>query len=146
MTGNDIKAIRTQLALTPVQLADLIGASQSTVYRWEQTGPNPVAVDPGQLRLLNVMRQQIDAKKSGDLATGIAAGLLVGGGLLGLYYLLDAVYADQSKSKARPRPRRTSKSRGKRASWRAGTRRTEKGGMRRSLVGVQSSTKRSPWK
>lgn len=105
MTGNDVKWIRTQLALTPVQIADLIGASQSTVYRWEQAGPNAVAVDPGQLRLLNLMRQQIDAKKTADLAAGIAAGLLVGGGLFGLYYLLSTVYAEEGKSKRYVKPR-----------------------------------------
>lgn len=99
MTGADVRSIRTQLGLSVPQLAELIGASQSSIYRWESLGPQEVAIDPGQARLLLLMKQQIDSQNAAALAKGIAAGLLLGGGLLGLYHLLDAVYSDDKKSR-----------------------------------------------
>jgi transcriptional regulator with XRE-family HTH domain len=105
MTGDDIRSIRAQLALTPPQFADLVGASPSTVYRWEQTGAKAVAIDPGQLRLLLVMKEQFGSRGARALASRVAAGIRVGGGLLGLYHVLHAVYADADGSKGKRRPR-----------------------------------------
>ncbi len=36
MTGTEIKRIRVRLGLTQQQLADRIGTTKNTVYRWEK--------------------------------------------------------------------------------------------------------------
>ncbi len=99
MTGDAIRSLRVRLQLAPQQLAELLGASISTVYRWEAAGPVEVAIDPFQLRILGLLREQMaaaDAQRQNDVAEGIAKGLLIGGGLLGLYHLLDAVFGEQA--------------------------------------------------
>lgn len=85
MFGDDVKLIRTCFELSVAQLADLIGASPSSIYRWEAAGSKIVEVEPFQLRLLTVM-----SKASPETAVDVRDGLVIGGGLLGLYRLLNA--------------------------------------------------------
>lgn len=95
MTGNDVRLLRERLGLTPQQLAELLGTAVSTVYRWETAGPKEISIDPFQVRILALLREQIAPPGSAprnDIATAITRGLLIGGGLLGLYYLLDSVF------------------------------------------------------
>lgn len=100
MTGDEVRWLRAQLGLTPQQLSDLIGASLSSVYRWESGGPKAIVIDPFQARLLGLLREQFvsrEASKQQELAKGIATGLLIGGGLLGLYHLLDSVFGESDR-------------------------------------------------
>jgi hypothetical protein len=100
MTGDSIRQIRTDLAMEPAQFAQLLGVHPSSLYRWENAGSAAVRIDPLQLQLLTVLQQQINdraAQARADLGKVILTGLLLGGGLLGLFYLLDAAYGDQRR-------------------------------------------------
>jgi hypothetical protein len=88
MTGAEVKRLRTSYRLSVVQFADLIGASQSSVYRWE-TLPEPV-IDFGQLRLLSVMQQV----RSPRVVRRVHDGVTARGGLYGLYLLLDCLFGE----------------------------------------------------
>jgi len=46
MKGVDIKGFREKLRLSPREFATLVGASTSTVYRWEWYGLDTVPLDP----------------------------------------------------------------------------------------------------
>jgi len=92
MTGDEVRALRVRFSLSVPQLADVVGASVSSVYRWESLGGRPAKIDAGQLRLLRLMQQQIEAPSFGRLTKDVAQGLLVGGGMLALYRLLRFVY------------------------------------------------------
>lgn len=116
MTGNDVRWIRDQYKLTPPQLAELIGASPSSVYRWESAGRSVVAIDPFQKRLLALLLQQLAARygaNRGELVRAISSGMTVGGGLLGLYHLLGAAFAKSPpgppsvRGRRRPRANKT---------------------------------------
>lgn len=84
MTGSDVQRIRNQFELTIAQFADLIGVSPSSVYRWEAACLNLAPVEPFQLRLFALMRTASRKTK-----ISVRDGLVIGGGLLGLYRLLD---------------------------------------------------------
>jgi transcriptional regulator with XRE-family HTH domain len=99
ITGSQIRAIRGDVGMEPAQFAQLLGIHSSTLYRWENAGEQPVRVEPLQLQLLTVLQQQI-AKRStaedrAELSNSILTGLLIGGGLLGLFYLLDSAFAEK---------------------------------------------------
>jgi hypothetical protein len=91
VTGDEVRVLRSWLDLTVPQFADLVGTSQATVYRWEQAGPKLVAVEPGHLRLLSVMRLQAQSERRDEVAASVRSGLIERGGLFGLYRLLGAV-------------------------------------------------------
>jgi len=99
ITGNQIRAIRGDLKMDPAQFAQLLGIHSSTLYRWENAGDQPVRVEPLQLQLLTVLQQQIakrtTAEDRAELSNAILTGLLIGGGLLGLFYLLDSAFGDK---------------------------------------------------
>jgi hypothetical protein len=104
MTGAQIRWIREQVRLTPAQFAELIGASLSSVYRWESAGPSEVAIDPFQHRIFVLLQQQIASRESTrqqELAKRIATGLAIGGGLLGLFHLLNAAFGDEGGGRRR---------------------------------------------
>ena len=100
MTGNDVRALRARLGIGVPQLAELVGASPASVYRWEAAGAAVASIEPFQARLLGLLAQQVPAAptaQSDSFANALVSGLLVGGGLLGLYHLLDAVFSDNVK-------------------------------------------------
>lgn len=98
MTGDDIRQIRTDLGTDPTQFSQLLGIHSSTLYRWEKLGPTTARVEPMQRQLLAVLQQQLVNRAPEDrisFGKKIQAGLLNGGGLLGLYYLLEANFRDR---------------------------------------------------
>lgn len=97
-TGNSIRHLREALGMTCDQFASLIGVHPSTLYRWEAKGDEAVRLDPMQLRILMVLQEELNRRKTpkaqlewGQLLLGA---LVVGGGLFALYKFLEAVYAD----------------------------------------------------
>ena len=96
MTGDQVRTLRKDLGLTVPQFAELLGASPPSVWRWEAAGAQPARIEPFQLRLLALVQQQAAKPAAAREAfiAGVISGLAVGGGLLGLYKLLDAVFAD----------------------------------------------------
>jgi hypothetical protein len=103
MTGAQIHSLRTQYGLTAAQLGELLGTSISSVFRWESLGQAQVAIDPAQLRVLTMMDQQLrarDATRRDQFVKSIGSGLLVGGGLLGLYFLLQAAFSGPAEGAA----------------------------------------------
>jgi hypothetical protein len=70
----------------------------STLYRWETSTTEPLKIDPFPLQLLTVLQQQLRARKSEadrrKFAEAVLGGLAVGGGLLALFTLLQAVFDD----------------------------------------------------
>lgn len=85
MRGCDVQAIRSRFELTVAQLADLVGVSLSSIYRWEVADLKLVTIEPFPLRLLTLMQLA-----SPETIASVQKGLVTGGGLLGLYRLLSA--------------------------------------------------------
>jgi len=60
MTGEDLKALRTQLGLTQAELAERIGVARNTINRWEmgiRRIPEPVA------RLMQYLAKEVRAER-----------------------------------------------------------------------------------
>ncbi|MBI5536031.1 MAG: hypothetical protein HY898_25145 [Deltaproteobacteria bacterium] len=102
MTGTEIRQLRSSLGMDPTRFAQLLGIHPSSLYRWEAAGELQIRVEPFQSQVLAALQQQVaqrQAPAQADLGQAILAGLLIGGGLLGLYKLLEAVFDE-------PKPRR----------------------------------------
>lgn len=106
MTGEQIRALRGALGVTPPAFGDLLGTSTSTVYRWESFGADYVRTEPAQRRILVLLREELerrDPRERGRLARDIASALTMGGGLLGLHCLSFAAYGDRWSKPKRSR-------------------------------------------
>jgi DNA-binding transcriptional regulator YiaG len=55
LTGADVRRIRERLKLTPEVFAAVVGASTSTVYRWEAS-TGPIAMHASRRRTLVLLR------------------------------------------------------------------------------------------
>jgi DNA-binding transcriptional regulator YiaG len=69
LTGQMLKKIRRQLGESQAAFARRFGVHQSTVHRWEQSGPPDL--DPNKLR--HILRTILDRTKTitGDIADGV---------------------------------------------------------------------------
>lgn len=88
MTGNEVRSLRTQVGLSPQHLANLLGVHLTTVYRWEGLGPQELRLEPLQHSLLLQMQRRLQQQPPKDFGQQLLEGLLVGGTLVGLAYLL----------------------------------------------------------
>lgn len=86
MTGTEIRNLRQTFNLSQPQLAEVLGVSQGTVSRWERHADEIPPVDPGQARILRVLRDQTDNAEA--VGSDIATALMLGGGLRALYVTL----------------------------------------------------------
>jgi len=109
MTGNEIRTLRTSLGLSAQRLAELIGVHFTSIYRWESAGDRKVNLEPLQAALLYRLQERA-AKAPRDVGERLLQGLLVGGTLLGLAYLLADLIEPETKPQ-RATPRRKSKER-----------------------------------
>ncbi len=88
MTGDEIKALRSRVGLTAVDLSALLGVTASTLSRWE-VRPNH-APDARSQAVLRAMQALTDrGKLPADLATSIHCR----GGLYALHRVLAAFFA-----------------------------------------------------
>lgn len=97
-TGTSVRNLRTSLKLSASQMAQLLGTSVSTIYRWEKAGDGAIRVDPMQAKVLAALDQELkkrSALKTKELGETILTGLLIGGGLFALFKVLEAVYDDK---------------------------------------------------
>jgi len=95
MKGSEVRALRERAGLSPGLFAELVGASPSSVTRWEQAGEGPARMHPYQTRVITLLRQQLDERgdgPDGQLATSIREALIAAGSLRGLYRLLCAAF------------------------------------------------------
>lgn len=90
-SGNQVRHLREQLGLTQQQFASLLGVHSTTLYRWEASGLVALRIEPFQLQILRALQQQIE-RPGNDLAEALGKALLVGGGLLALYVLLQDLF------------------------------------------------------
>lgn len=106
MTGESIRHVRREIRMEPAQFAQLLGVHPSTLYRWENAGATQVRVEPLQRQLLTVLEQQLAERSSlrarAELSETILKGLLIGGGLLGLFYLLNAAFGGDGMARRAP--------------------------------------------
>ena len=103
MTGAQIRQLRLAIRMDPAQFAQLLGIHASSVYRWEMAADAEVRIEPFQRQILTALEDQLAqraAPAQADLGGAILKGLLIGGGLFGLFKLLEAVFEE-------PEPRRT---------------------------------------
>lgn len=84
--------------MVPIQFAQLVAVNPSTLHRWEHRGAAEAGVEPLQLKLLTALKQQLEARRTTEerkrFAQALLTGMLVGGGLFGIYKLLQAVFDD----------------------------------------------------
>jgi hypothetical protein len=95
MNGNDVRTIRSRFGMTAEKFAQVVGVHIVTVFRWEAAGPAELPLEPRQLQILSLMRQQLEQKKrneTSELGKTIVGGVIAGGGLAGLFYLLREVF------------------------------------------------------
>jgi hypothetical protein len=95
MTGNTVRTIRSRFGMTAETFAQVVGVHIVTVFRWEAAGPNELPLEPRQLQILSLMHQQLEQKRSNEtseLGKAIVGGIIAGGGLAGLFYLLREVF------------------------------------------------------
>lgn len=87
MTGKEFERMRRAYGLTSSRIAEILGVSMSTVYRWEQTGDATAPVDPGTARFIHVMADLMD--EDGKVAEKTVKRIQQSpGGLLTLYVIL----------------------------------------------------------
>lgn len=60
MTGSQIRRIRKRLAMTQVQLADLLGVAKNSVARWER---DEMGIREPAARLLRILAAQHSKRK-----------------------------------------------------------------------------------
>lgn len=85
MTGAEIRAIRDQLHLTQVQLAQLLGVHPLTVHKWERDLLVPTAHQ--QAMLVSFGKASASRKGIGD---EVAQALVAAGVIMALFLLLEA--------------------------------------------------------
>lgn len=100
MTGIEVRAVREKLKLTPAQFGELVGATSSTVYRWESLGSRHVGMENHARRVIALADQQVSSR--GDrLSREVHEAMGAGGGLRGLYCLLRCAFGgDQGNGAA----------------------------------------------
>lgn len=94
-TGNAIRGLREALGMKSEQFAGLLGVHPSSLYRWEAKGDEAVRLDPMQLRILTVLRDELNRKPPEartEWGEALLSALLVGGGLFALFKVLEAVF------------------------------------------------------
>ncbi len=93
LTGEEIGAIRRDHDLSHAELAALLVASLSSVYRWEHHA-GAVKIDPLHYRLLVLLRTEYDRRTSprerADWRSTIKRAAVLGGSLAGLRTMLEA--------------------------------------------------------
>jgi transcriptional regulator with XRE-family HTH domain len=96
MTGDTIRAIRSQLGLKTADLAILLGVNATTVLRWESAGAEVPRVDPASARWLRLLEGQVESGNKDrveDLGSRLLRSLAVGGAMFALFHLLALAYA-----------------------------------------------------
>ncbi|MCB9935897.1 MAG: helix-turn-helix domain-containing protein [Planctomycetes bacterium] len=95
LTGTGIKALRNQVGLSASKLADTLGVSTPTVFRWESYGNSIPAMEDRHMQyLLSLQRAVQRSDEPEAIGRSIAGALVVGGALLGLFMLLKAAFED----------------------------------------------------
>ncbi len=96
MTGADVQAIRALLGADPTRFSQLLGVHPTTLYRWEARLGDVAKIEPFQLQILTVLKQQLEARRTSEerarFAEAVLTGLLVGGGLFALFKLLQVAF------------------------------------------------------
>ncbi len=87
MTAAEVVATRTDLGLTQVQLASLLGVHPLTVSKWERAVASP---SPHQEALLGSFQKA--AKSKTDIGEAVATLLVTAGVALALFALLEAAF------------------------------------------------------
>lgn len=93
MTGLDIKKLREAMELEAFAFARILGVHVSTLYRWEQSA-DAVTMDPLQREILEQLAAKFRSRRAAEkkeLGQKVLAGLLAGGALMGLSFLLGYV-------------------------------------------------------
>lgn len=99
MAGKAIRKLRTDLGMTPADFAALLGVHPSSIYRWENADAEEVHIEPLQFRLLTVLQQEVNKRKTAqaqaELGKAIVGALIVGGALFGLFTLLATIFKEE---------------------------------------------------
>jgi transcriptional regulator with XRE-family HTH domain len=98
MNGARLKQLRLALGITARQMGDLIGLSQTSVYRWEERPANEMSPNEHQERILALIEARASAptlRQLGDLVR-------TRGGLYGQYALLQSEFGNLPRGHALP--------------------------------------------
>lgn len=85
MTGNEIRKVRTTLALDEYQMAKLLCVHVSTIYRWEARGPNEISMHGYTPEIMAKLRT---LRLTPKLGAAIAQAIGAKGALAGIEVLL----------------------------------------------------------
>ncbi len=87
MRGDQIKTLRESFDLTPVEMAELLGVQNSSIYRWESYGKKTAKIEGLPRRLIGLM-----AEMSAVQRTEVVRALRHAGWLSGLHCLVTVAY------------------------------------------------------
>lgn len=90
MNGKEVHSIRNQLALSQVQLAQLLGVHPLTVSKWERDIATP---SPHQVALLQSFQKAGAAKK--QIGDDVGNLLMTAGVAVALFVLLKAAFEEK---------------------------------------------------
>lgn len=100
MTGNAIKGLREELAMSSNEFAQLLGVNPSTLYRWEAEGEKEIKPDPNAARILGALAKAREKNDGESLKVALGGALLLGGGLFALFKLLEFVFSTPPETPA----------------------------------------------
>jgi transcriptional regulator with XRE-family HTH domain len=98
MTGQSIIWLRRHLTMDRTQFAQLFGVSPSTLPRCERADSGVLQISPLQLQLLTLLPDQVDqrsAQERAALGQELSRRILLGGGLRGLFCLLEVAFGEE---------------------------------------------------
>lgn len=93
LTGREIKKLRNDVGLSASKLAETLGVSTPTVFRWESYDNQVPAMEQRHMQYLLSLKQAV--RKADDpqvVGKSIAGALIVGGAIFGLFMLLKAAF------------------------------------------------------
>lgn len=111
MRGVDVQRVRSALALSPGQLAEVMMVSHTTVYRWEAVGESAATIDPASCAILTVVLAELDQTPTrrlyrwAQLGRELANAVVLGGRVRALFVLLRAMFEPEYSPARRPKRR-----------------------------------------
>lgn len=92
LVGANVRAIRERFNWSGQQLASLLDVHASTVHRWEQQADEAIKIDPSHCRVILVIQRRLDEPEAAGFVARVSRALDEGGGLKGLWAVLDDLY------------------------------------------------------
>jgi hypothetical protein len=110
VTGTEIANLRLCLGLSVQQFAALCGVTPASVYRWESSPDRNLSVDPFQTSVLGALETECVRRRppraQRDWGRTLAGAIAVGGSILAIGALAQALFGSRASTRGKPARRR----------------------------------------